>query len=140
MRMNDDGKTVAAADCLVPGIGEIIGGSQREERLELLEARIAELGMRKEDYWWYLDLRRYGGCKPRGLRPGLRAHGHVPHRRGQHPGRAAPSPHRGQRGFLTLQLNPAAEYSAAGFLRAGRAQGVGDLPLEGKPRGNAGDS
>ena len=60
MRMNDDGKTVAAADCLVPGIGEIIGGSQREERLNLLEARMNELGLNPEDYWWYLDLRRYG--------------------------------------------------------------------------------
>ena len=67
MRLNDDGKTVAAADCLVPGIGEIIGGSQREERLELLEQRIRELGMRTEDYWWYLDLRRYGGCKHAGF-------------------------------------------------------------------------
>ncbi|MCI2056919.1 MAG: asparagine--tRNA ligase [Oscillibacter sp.] len=67
MRMNDDGKTVAAADCLVPGIGEIIGGSQREERLDVLEGRIEELGMRKEDYWWYLDLRRYGGCKHAGF-------------------------------------------------------------------------
>ncbi len=66
MRLNDDGKTVAAADCLVPGIGEIIGGSQREERLDLLEGRIKELGM-KEDYWWYLDLRRYGGCKHAGF-------------------------------------------------------------------------
>ena len=60
MRQNDDGKTVAAADCLVPGIGEIIGGSQREERLELLETRMKELGLNPEDYWWYLDLRRYG--------------------------------------------------------------------------------
>ena len=60
MRQNDDGKTVAAADCLVPGIGEIIGGSQREERLDVLEARIQELGMNPEDYWWYCDLRRYG--------------------------------------------------------------------------------
>ena len=60
MRLNDDGKTVAAADCLVPGIGEIIGGSQREERIELLEKRIRELGMNPEDYWWYCDLRRYG--------------------------------------------------------------------------------
>ena len=60
MRQNDDGKTVAAADCLVPGIGEIIGGSQREERLDLLEARMKELGLNPEDYWWYLDLRRYG--------------------------------------------------------------------------------
>lgn len=67
MRLNDDGKTVAAADCLVPGIGEIIGGSQREERLDLLEQRIQEMGMRKEDYWWYLDLRRYGGCKHAGF-------------------------------------------------------------------------
>ena len=67
MRMNEDGKTVAAADCLVPGIGEIIGGSQREERLDLLEARIKELGMKTEDYWWYLDLRRYGSCKHAGF-------------------------------------------------------------------------
>ena len=67
MRLNDDGKTVAAADCLVPGIGEIIGGSQREERLDVLEARIDELGMRREDYWWYLDLRRYGSCRHAGF-------------------------------------------------------------------------
>ncbi|HJG87247.1 asparagine--tRNA ligase [Pseudoflavonifractor capillosus] len=67
MRLNDDGKTVAAADCLVPGIGEIIGGSQREERLDVLENRIKELGMNPEDYWWYLDLRRYGGCKHAGF-------------------------------------------------------------------------
>ena len=66
MRLNDDGKTVAAADCLVPGIGEIIGGSQREERLDILEARIQELGMNPKDYWWYCDLRRYGGCKHAG--------------------------------------------------------------------------
>ncbi|MCI8474199.1 MAG: asparagine--tRNA ligase [Oscillospiraceae bacterium] len=67
MRQNDDGKTVAAADCLVPGIGEIIGGSQREERLELLEARIKELGMEPKDYWWYCDLRRYGSCRHAGF-------------------------------------------------------------------------
>ena len=60
MRMNDDGKTVAAMDVLAPGIGEIIGGSQREERLEMLDARLAEMGLNKEDYWWYRDLRRYG--------------------------------------------------------------------------------
>ncbi|NBI67671.1 asparagine--tRNA ligase [Pseudoflavonifractor sp. 60] len=66
MRLNDDGKTVAAADCLVPGIGEIIGGSQREERLDLLEGRIRELGMNPEDYWWYCDLRRYGSCRHAG--------------------------------------------------------------------------
>lgn len=67
MRMNDDGKTVAAMDMLVPGIGEIIGGSQREERLDVLVSRIQEMGMREEDYWWYLDLRRYGGNKHAGF-------------------------------------------------------------------------
>ena len=67
MRLNDDGKTVAAADCLVPGIGEIIGGSQREERLDLLTKRMQELGLREEDYWWYLDLRRYGSCRHAGF-------------------------------------------------------------------------
>ena len=66
MRMNDDGKTVAAADCLVPGVGEIIGGSQREERLDLLLARMEELGLNPEDYWWYVDLRRYGSCRHAG--------------------------------------------------------------------------
>ncbi|MCQ2475502.1 MAG: asparagine--tRNA ligase [Clostridia bacterium] len=66
MRLNDDGKTVAACDCLVMGIGEIIGGSQREERLDVLEARIKELGLKPEDYDWYLDLRRYGGVKHSG--------------------------------------------------------------------------
>ena len=67
MRLNDDGKTVAAADCLVPGVGEIVGGSQREERLDVLEARIQELGMKPEDYRWYCDLRRYGSCKHAGF-------------------------------------------------------------------------
>jgi len=66
MRLNDDNKTVAAADCLVPGVGEIIGGSQREERLDVLTARMAELGLNEEDYWWYLDLRRYGSCRHAG--------------------------------------------------------------------------
>ena len=60
MRMNDDGKTVAAVDLLVPGVGELIGGSQREERLDVLKGRIEELGMREEDYAFYLDTRRYG--------------------------------------------------------------------------------
>ncbi|MBP1737024.1 MAG: asparagine--tRNA ligase [Oscillospiraceae bacterium] len=67
MRLNDDGKTVAAADCLVPGIGEIIGGSQREERLDVLERRMDELGLNPADYWWYLDLRRYGSCRHAGF-------------------------------------------------------------------------
>lgn len=67
MRLNDDGKTVAAMDCLVPGVGEIIGGSQREERLDVLEKRLEELGLNKEDYWWYLELRKYGGTKHAGF-------------------------------------------------------------------------
>jgi asparaginyl-tRNA synthetase len=60
MRMNEDGKTVAAMDVLAPGIGEIIGGSQREERLDMLDQRIAEMGLDAKTYWWYRDLRRYG--------------------------------------------------------------------------------
>ncbi|CAD6507858.1 asparagine--tRNA ligase [Candidatus Profftia tarda] len=60
MRMNTDGKTVAAIDVLVPGIGEIIGGSQREERIDMLDARLEEMNLKKENYWWYCDLRRYG--------------------------------------------------------------------------------
>ena len=67
MRLNDDGKTVAAVDVLVPGIGEIIGGSQREERIELLEKRIEEIGADIKDYDWYVDLRRYGGAKHAGF-------------------------------------------------------------------------
>ena len=67
MRQNDDGKTVAAMDLLVPGVGEIIGGSQREERLDVLKARMAELGLSEEDYWWYLNLRKYGGTKHAGF-------------------------------------------------------------------------
>lgn len=67
MRMNEDGKTVAAADLLVPGVGEIIGGSQREERINVLEGRMEELGLKKEDYWWYLELRKYGETKHAGF-------------------------------------------------------------------------
>lgn len=66
MRLNEDGKTVAATDLLVPGIGELIGGSQREEREEVLAGKIKELGMNEEDYWWYLELRKYGGTKHSG--------------------------------------------------------------------------
>lgn len=66
MRMNDDQKTVAAMDLLVPGVGELIGGSQREERLDVLEQRITEMGMDTEDYWWYLELRKFGGTKHAG--------------------------------------------------------------------------
>ncbi len=67
MRLNDDGKTVAATDMLVPGVGELIGASQREERLDVLLARIKELGLKQEDYWWYLELRKFGGTKHAGF-------------------------------------------------------------------------
>ena len=67
MKLNEDGKTVAAMDCLVPGIGEIIGGSQREDKIEILEQRMAECGLNKEDYDFYLDLRRYGSARHAGF-------------------------------------------------------------------------
>lgn len=66
MRLNDDGKTVAASDMLVPGIGEIIGGSQREERPDILENRMEELKLDKDTYWWYNELRKFGGVKHAG--------------------------------------------------------------------------
>jgi asparaginyl-tRNA synthetase len=71
MRVNDGGKTVRAMDVLVPGVGEIIGGSQREERLEVLEARMCEQGLKTADYWWYLDLRRFGTVPHSGFGLGL---------------------------------------------------------------------
>ncbi len=71
MRVNDGGKTVRAMDVLVPGVGEIIGGSQREERLNVLEARMAEQGLNVADYWWYLDLRRFGTVPHSGFGLGL---------------------------------------------------------------------
>ena len=67
MRRNDDGKTVAACDLLVPGVGELVGGSQREERLDILEKKMESLGMNVDSYQWYLDLRRYGGCQHAGF-------------------------------------------------------------------------
>ena len=67
MRLNDDNKTVAAADLLVPGVGELVGGSQREERIDVLRERMAELGLDEKDYWWYLNLRKYGGTKHAGF-------------------------------------------------------------------------
>lgn len=71
MRMNEDGKTVAAMDVLVPRVGEIVGGSQREERLDRLVARMNELGLSEQDYWWYLDLRRFGSVPHSGFGLGL---------------------------------------------------------------------
>jgi len=67
MRLNDDGRTVAAMDVLVPGVGEIIGGSQREERHDVLKQRIAEMGLKESDYQWYLNLRKFGGAPHAGF-------------------------------------------------------------------------
>ena len=67
MRQNDDGKTVAAVDLLVPGVGELIGGSQREEREDRLQARMEEMHMDAADLWWYMELRRHGGVKHAGF-------------------------------------------------------------------------
>lgn len=67
MRLNDDNKTVAAMDVLVPRVGELMGGSQREERLDVLEERLSEVGLDKDTYWWYLDLRRYGSVPHAGF-------------------------------------------------------------------------
>ena len=67
MRLNEDGKTVRAMDVLFPGIGEIIGGSQREERLEVLKQKMHDFGVEEENLWWYLDTRKYGTCKHSGF-------------------------------------------------------------------------
>lgn len=71
MRANDDDKTVAAMDIVVPGVGELVGGSQREERLDVLEAKIKEVGLNPEDYWWYLELRKYGSVPHAGYGVGF---------------------------------------------------------------------
>jgi asparaginyl-tRNA synthetase len=71
MRQNDDGRTVAAMDVLVPRVGEIIGGSQREERADVLAARIREMGLPEEEYWWYMELRRYGSVPHSGFGMGF---------------------------------------------------------------------
>ena len=100
MRLNDDGRTVRAMDVLVPKVGEIIGGSQREERLDVLEMRMKEQNLNPESYWWYLDLRRYGTVPHSRFRLGRRAGLALHHRHGQHPRRDPLSAHAGKRGVL----------------------------------------
>ncbi len=100
MRLNDDGKTVAAMDLLVPGIGEIVGGSQREERLEVLEENMRRHNMDPADYKWYLDLRRYGTVPHSGFGLGLRAHADVHHRHFEHSRRDSLRAHARQRRVL----------------------------------------
>jgi asparaginyl-tRNA synthetase len=102
MRVNDDGRTVAAMDVLAPGIGEIIGGSQREERLEMLDASMAERGIDREHYAWYRDLRRYGTVPHAGFGPRLRAHPRLRHRPRQRPRRHPLPAHPRQRAVLIL--------------------------------------
>ena len=102
MRVNDDGKTVRAMDVLVPGVGEIIGGSQREERLDVLEARMTRAGpATRTRYWWYLDLRRYGTVPHAGFGLGLERTMLFLTGMAQHPRRDPVPAHAGQRGVLT---------------------------------------
>ena len=100
MRLNDDNKTVTAMDLLVPGIGEIVGGSQREERLEVLEENMRRHKMDPADYKWYLDLRRYGTVPAFRLRSRLRTHAHVRDRRRKHSRRHSLRPHARECGVL----------------------------------------
>ena len=104
MRVNDDGKTVAAMDVLAPGIGEIIGGSQREERLDVLDARMAERGIDKEHYGWYRDLRRYGTVPHAGFGLGFERTHRLRHRPRQRARRDPVPAHAGQRALLRRLL------------------------------------
>jgi len=85
MYVNDDERTVRAMDVLVPRIGEIIGGSQREDRLEVLKRRIRECNLPEDEYWWYLDLRRHGSVPHAGFGSRLRARDAVHHGNAEHP-------------------------------------------------------
>ena len=100
MRVNDDGRTVRAMDVLVPKVGEIIGGSQREERLDVLEGRMKEQGLDPESYWWYLDLRRYGTVPHAGFGLGLERVLQFITGMAEHPRRDPLPPHAGQCGVL----------------------------------------
>ena len=133
MRVNDDGRTVRAMDVLVPKVGEIIGGSQREERLDVLEERMREQGLDPAGYWWYLDLRRYGTVPHAGFGLGLERVLLIHHRHGQHPRRDSLPPHAGQRGFLSLPKKGI--YYELGRLdfEGGRHDSNGELPEDFKP-------
>lgn len=100
MRQNDDRETVAAMDVLVPRIGELIGGSQREERLDVLESRIREMNQDPANYWWYLDLRPFRLGSAFRVWHGLRAPRHDAHRHFQYPRRAPVPPYAGLVGVL----------------------------------------
>ena len=100
MRLNDDGKTVTAMDVLVPGIGEVIGGAQREERLDVLRENMRYHKLREEDYWWYVDLRRYGTVPHAGFGVGFERLLMFLTGVSQHPRRHSLRPHPRQRGVL----------------------------------------
>ena len=106
MRLNDDERTVAAMDVLAPGIGEIVGGSQREERLDVLDARIEEMGLERAAYWWYRDLRRYGTVPHAGFGLGFDRALAIRHRHGQHPRRDPLPADAGQRRVLGTPTRP----------------------------------
>ena len=128
MKLNEDGKTVAAMDCLVPGIGEIIGGSQREDNYDTLLARMNELGLKPEDYGFYLDLRKYGSTRHAG-RPWLRALRHVPHGYLQHPRRAPVPENRRQLRALIEYRTPRQEDGTSSCLFSLSSNPcVGDAP------------
>ena len=112
MRQNDDGRTVAAMDVLAPGIGEIIGGSQREERLDWLDARLDEMGLSKEQYAWYRDLRRVWDRAPRRVRTGIRAHGRLCHGNGEYPRCDSVSTNAGECGILVQNWEQSREVDA----------------------------
>jgi hypothetical protein len=149
MRQTDgcapDRQTVAAMDLLVPGIGEIIGGSQREERLDKLREGMALHHLDEKAYWWYLDLRRYGTRAARRLRPRLRAHADVRHGRGEHPRRDPVCAHAGHGGFLRRNAGPRppewdcpsrkARTCRAGFFAAARATAYAKRAKTPAPRG-----
>ncbi len=106
MKLNPDGKTVAAVDCLVPGIGEIIGGSQREDDYDKLLARMDELGLNKEDYGFYLDLQKIRLRPPRRFRSRLRALRDVSDRNVQHPRRDPVPAYRQQLRIIRVPVVP----------------------------------
>ena len=124
MRQNDDRETVAAMDVLVPRIGELIGGSQREERLDVLESRIREMNQDPANYWWYLDLRRFGS-----VWHGLRAPRHDAHRYFQYPRRAPVPPYAGLVGVLGGDDGMISGRGEGGFLRKGSLSPLQNPPL-----------
>ena len=123
MRLNDDGKTVTAMDVLVPGIGEIVGGSQREERLDVLEENMRRHGIDPKDYGWYLDFRRYGTVPHAGFGLGFRADAHVCDRRAEYSGCDSVCADAGSCGVLILRTKKPRRGGRGFECAAGRMRG-----------------